>query len=77
MKYFFLSCLKATELVEKKLNFKLKFKEKLQLIIHKSMCSACSVYDDQIQLIDKALKKKEVKKIDVEEFKSELIEKIN
>ena len=52
----FLSCIKATELIEKKLYFGLSFKEKLQLTAHKSMCNACTNYEKQSVFLDKALK---------------------
>ena len=41
MHLLFLSCLKATELIEKKMHFKLSFGERLQLSVHKAMCDAC------------------------------------
>ncbi|MAE07864.1 MAG: hypothetical protein CL661_03790 [Bacteroidetes bacterium] len=59
MHILFLSCLKATELLEKKLYFKLSLKEKLQLRMHKSMCEACSNYQKQSILIEKAIAKQE------------------
>ncbi len=55
MHILFLSCLKATELIEKKFDFKLSFKEKIQLKIHKMMCSACSNYEKQSHSIENAL----------------------
>ena len=55
MHILFLSCLKATELIEKKLNFKLSFTERLQLRMHKSMCDACTRYEKQSLIIDKGL----------------------
>ncbi len=57
MHILFLSCLKATELIEKKLSYKLNKKEEMQLKAHKMMCSACTNYEKQSQLIDKGLKK--------------------
>lgn len=57
MHYLFLSCLKATELIEKKLQFKLSFREKMQLEMHKMMCDACSIYEKQSGLIDEGIKK--------------------
>jgi hypothetical protein len=51
----FLSCLKATELVEKKLHFKLSIQEKIQLRLHKMMCEACTKYEKQSLLIEKGL----------------------
>ncbi len=51
----FLSCLKASELIEKKMHFKLSIKEKIQLHIHKSMCEACRIYEKQSRFIDKGI----------------------
>lgn len=59
MHILFLSCLKATELLEKKIYFKLSLREKLQLSIHKSMCKACTTYQKQNILIEKAIAKQE------------------
>lgn len=59
MHMLFLSCLRATELLEKKLHFKLSIKEKLQLKMHKSMCEACRNYQKQSILIEKAIAKQE------------------
>ena len=59
MHILFLSCLKATELLEKKLYFKLSNREKLQLSMHKSMCKACTNYQKQNILIEKAIAKQE------------------
>jgi hypothetical protein len=52
MQKLFLSCLRATELIEKKFCFKLSLKEKLQLKGHKMMCNACSNYEKQSGIID-------------------------
>ena len=57
MHWMFLSCLKATELIEKKLSFRLSGKEKLQLILHKAMCDACTRYEKQSRFIDQAISK--------------------
>ncbi len=57
----FLSCFKATELIEKKLNFKLSIKEKIQLKLHKSMCDACAVYEKQSIFMDKWIEATEKK----------------
>jgi len=75
----FLSCLKATELIEKKLHFKLSFREKLQLKVHKSMCKACSNYEKQNFLIDEAIAKHvdtEELDLDLGNFKKSTIEKL-
>ncbi len=73
-----LSCLKATELVEKKLQVRLNFKEKVQLKLHVKVCKACNDYERQSILIEKALSsdKNEIKQHDVEKLKLEIIEKL-
>ena len=55
MHILFLSCLRATELIEKKLHFKLSVKEKLQLEMHKMMCDACSRYEKQSVFLEKGI----------------------
>jgi len=55
MHILFLSCLKATELIEKKIHFRLSFSEKIQLKMHKSMCEACTKYEKQSLLIEKGI----------------------
>lgn len=50
-----LSCLKATELVEKKFHFKLSFSERLRLKLHLATCVYCMNYSKQSQLIEKGL----------------------
>ncbi len=55
MHILFLSCLKATEMIEKRLHFRLSFKEKLQLKVHKLMCDACQRYEKQSVILDKGI----------------------
>lgn len=55
MQLLFLSCLKATELIEKKLRFKLSLSEKIRLTMHKSMCDACTNYEKQSKFLDDAI----------------------
>ena len=79
MYILFLSCLKATELIEKKLYFKLSFKEKLQLKAHKAMCNACTNYEKQSYLMDKALRhpyKPVEQTFEISQLKKETLEKI-
>lgn len=79
MHFLLLSCAKATELIEKKMYFKLGFKEKIQLKAHKTMCSACTLYEKQSELLDKALKSTPGEKnitLDIDELKKNTIEKI-
>ena len=80
MHILFLSCLKATELIEKKLHFKLSAKEKLQLKVHKMMCSACTNYEKQTVLIEKSFEKQAQTndtQIDLEQFKKSVVDKLN
>ena len=79
MHILFLSCLKATELIEKKLHFKLSFSEKIQLKMHKMMCDACSKYEKQSDILDKTLadsNKKEEPAIDMNSFKDSILSKL-
>lgn len=76
----FLSCLKATELIEKKFLFKLSVTEKLQLRVHKSMCKACTNYEKQNVLIEKAIERlttEEHKAEDIEKIKSSILTNLN
>ena len=57
MHFLFLSCLKATELIEKRFHFELSFKEKLQLKIHTMMCDACTMYEKQSEIIEDGIQK--------------------
>lgn len=80
MHALFLSCLKATELIEKKMHFKLSLREKMQLRAHKMMCDACSLYEKQSTLIEKGIsgfQEKEIKKTDLEEFKKAIHKKLS
>ncbi len=55
MHILFLSCHKATELIEKKMHFSLSRKEKLQLEAHKMMCNACTRYEKQSSIIERGI----------------------
>jgi len=75
-----LSCLKATELIEKKMDGKLNFIQNMQLNMHKSMCKACMNYEKQSFILDEVLKqplKSEDVNIDLDKFKTEIIAKIS
>lgn len=56
MNKLFLSCLKATELIEKSFHIKLSVSEQMQLKAHKMMCSACKTYEKQSAIIEQGLK---------------------
>lgn len=80
----FLSCFKATELIEKKLNFKLSIKERIQLKLHKSMCDACAVYEKQSEFMDRwieATEKKDhihhEKTADLQELKKIIVNRLS
>jgi len=80
MHILFLSCKKATELIEKKLLFKLSWKEKIQLTTHKMMCNACTHYEKQSELIEKGLAKSNEKNFtreDVAQLKKLINEKLD
>lgn len=79
MHKLFLSCLKATELIEKKYHFHLSFRERMQLRMHTSMCKACSLYKIQSATLNKALSKIEnlnEEKENLEPLKEEIHQKI-
>ncbi|MCG8580129.1 MAG: hypothetical protein MI866_09445 [Bacteroidales bacterium] len=80
MHILFLSCLKATELIEKNLHVELSWRENLQLKVHKMMCSACNNYEKQSKLIDKGLEhinKKKYSADDVAQLKMSINRKLN
>lgn len=75
MHILFLSCFKATELIEKRLYIKLSFKENLQLKIHLMMCSACSRYEKQSLFLEKGIqnmKPSEDMTVDIGELKKRI-----
>jgi len=79
MNILFLSCLKVTELIEKRLHFSLSLKEKYQLKMHKLMCNACRQYENHSYFIDKNLKHQhniKPREVDVEELKKLINEKL-
>ena len=79
MHFLFLSCLKATELIEKKFHFKLTFTEKIQLEMHKMMCDACKTYEKQSGIIEEGLKEhhhSHSNEIDAEQLKKQIQAKL-
>jgi len=56
MHFIFLSCLRTTGLIEKRLCFRLSFKERIQVRMHLTMCNACKNYDKQSAFLDTVLK---------------------
>ena len=80
MHILFLSCLKATELIEKKLHLSLSGKERLQLKMHTMMCDACSSYEKQSIFLEKGIslsQKKEFSEDDLKKLKLVISEKLS
>jgi len=81
MNLMMLSCKKATELIDKKIHFRLSNKENFQLILHKSMCDACKAYEEHSRFLDGVLKQEQnkIENLDkyrpTEQFKANLINK--
>jgi hypothetical protein len=79
MRILLLSCLKATELIEKKLHFSLSRKEKYQLKMHKIMCNACRQYEVHTSFIEDKIKNRHLIKpgeVDVEQLKKLIHDKL-
>jgi len=79
MHYMFLSCLKATELIDKKSYVPLSCVQNIQLKAHKSMCKACRNYEKQSSLLDKTLNatlNKEDLTVDIDALKAQIQENI-
>ena len=75
--FLFLSCLKATRLIEKRLAYKLSVVEKFQLHSHKLMCKACQLYDRQSSFIDSAIKNNvDLKELKNDPLKLKIVQKI-
>jgi hypothetical protein len=80
MHMLFLSCLKATELIEKQFHFKLSFSDRLRLMLHKMMCSACTNYEKQSAIIESGIRdhlKKNMVPADVNRLKELIVLKLN
>ncbi|MFI5148235.1 MAG: hypothetical protein ACHQRM_00765 [Bacteroidia bacterium] len=56
MHLFMLSCLKVSQLIEKKQVLGLSRMEKMGLAMHLSMCDACTAYQQQSLYMDRILK---------------------
>ncbi len=55
MEKLYLSCKKATELIELKSDTQLSFKANIQLKMHLMMCKACNAYEKQSAKLNKML----------------------
>lgn len=58
MRSFFISCQKASELIDAKTYTKLSLWEQYQLQVHVSICKTCNRYKLQSGLIEKMLRSK-------------------
>jgi len=83
MNILMLSCKKSSELIEKKMYFRLTLIERIQLAMHISMCDACKNWKKQSKHLDKMLHKhinEQVKENDdirlADEKKQEIILKL-
>lgn len=70
-----LTCKKAAELVERKQNKRISFKENIQLKLHLWICKACAVYEKQSKIIQNLLQKV-VQKSSTEKLSEESKKKI-
>ncbi len=80
MHILFLSCLKASEFIEKQIHFKLSRIERIQLKMHKMMCSACVQYEKQSLLLEKQIELQSTKPLNgetIEDLKKTISEKLN
>ncbi len=79
MTFLFLSCYKATELIEKNFHFKLSYLEKIQLRMHKMMCNACTQYEKQSLILEKGISKMDNKapNIDIVALKIRISSKLH
>jgi len=85
MSLLMLSCNKATELIEKKIYFRLSLPERLKLIFHTRNCEVCLHYQKQSIWLDRVLRVFLVRKVTVNrasvavlphDFKNHIIKKI-
>lgn len=51
-----MSCKKASELIDRRINNGLSIKERINLKFHVAMCDMCSVYNKQSKLIDEVIR---------------------
>jgi len=74
-----LSCVKATELMERKELVPLNLVQKMQLKMHVAMCSGCRNYMKQTALINKLLNKhfNASSSIDTTDLENAIISKIS
>ena len=81
MNKMMLSCNQATLLMEKKTDVGLTLTEKLKIRFHTSMCSGCTNYQTQTQLINELLKNhftsrstNTISNLDVQKLKANILD---
>jgi len=80
MHILFLSCIKATGLIEKGFHFELSQKEKVQLKVHTIMCDACKRYEKQSIFIEKGIAAnlhKELFPKDIDRIRQSILENLS
>ena len=80
MNTLFLSCLRASELIEKKMHIKLSFTEQMQLKAHKMMCEACTRYEKQSLILEKGIEQhfhQRKDEIDMDQLKEKITVQLN
>lgn len=80
MHILFLSCLKASALIEKKFHIKLSFTEQMQLKAHKMMCDVCSRYEKQSLILEKGIERhvhQRKDEIDMDQLKKKITIQLN
>lgn len=81
MSIVFLSCRKATELVERKIHFGgLSRTDQIQLHFHSMICKFCSAYEKQSLLIEKSMatsSKKILGDEDLAQLKKMILDKLD
>jgi len=74
-----LSCKKASELIERKLQAPLSKSEQVQLSMHTKMCKACSEYQEQQTIMDQMLNadcKTSENEQECEELKADILKRL-
>lgn len=81
---FFLSCSKATLLMEKRNAKNISPKENWQLSVHVMICKWCKAYQEKVEILDSILKKKwfgeedaDVNTTEIQNFKDKVFRKLD
>ncbi|HBR12965.1 MAG TPA: hypothetical protein DD740_12375 [Chryseobacterium sp.] len=81
---FFLSCSKATLLMEKRNAKKISSKENWQLSMHVMICKWCKAYQEKVEILDSILKRKwfgeedaDINTTEIQNFKDKVFRKLD